>query len=198
MKAEVKNTEISDKFYNSSMDLIKENYLSGAACMLKEALELDGDNPQYLDALGLCMFARGDFEQAKVFWMRSIELDSVPARTEQYLKSMDSEDFIKYIQAFNFSIEAVDEGKYVKALLRIIPLLKLTPNVEGYNLAGLLFYKLGMRKSASRLWKEALDIDLSDKKAAYYIINCREGFLPYAFEKILWEVLAVVGRLKLL
>lgn len=198
MMADGKNAEILAALYNNAIDLINERDLSGAVEMLNQALELGGDNPQYSELLGLCLYARGSFEQARACWMRNAGLNSVSSNSGQYLKSMDSEEFSKYVQTFNSCIEEVEKSNYFKALLQLLPSLKFVPNVEGFNLAGLLFYKLGMRKSALRLWKKSLGIDLSDKTAAYYIANCRNGFMPFAFEKILREVLLLVGRFKLL
>jgi len=183
-----KNQELSAMLYNRAIDLIKESDLSQGIEMLYRAVELSGENEQYLDVLGLCLFARGNFREARVCWEKS----------GQYQKNMDAEEFHQYIRSFNSCLEAVEKGKYAQALSKLLPALQLIPNVEGYNLAGLLFYQLGMKKSALRLWKKSLSIDLGDKKAAYYMAHCQEGWLFLTGEKILWGVLSIAGKLKLL
>ena len=193
-----RNAEILAVLYNSAIVSIEGGDISGAAEKLQQALELGGNNPLYLEALGLCLYTRGSFRHAKACWTKSAALEGASASATRYLKHMASEEFISCIKAFNDCIEAIEKGKYLKALSRLMPSLESIPSVEGYNLAGLLFYKLGMRKSALRLWKKALCIDLSDKSAAYYISNCKEGLMPLILEKILWEVLGIAEKLKLL
>lgn len=198
MTSDEKNKELLTMVYNRAIELIGERDLSGAVEMLNQAWELGGDNPQYLEVLGLCFYARGSFEQAGACWRRSVELDHTLSNSERYLKYMDSAEFAKYIKLFNSCIEAVEKGKHAKALWQLMPALELMPNVEGFNLAGLLFYQLRMKNSALKLWKKALNIDLADKTAVYYIAHSGEGLIPLAFEKILWGVLALAGKLKLL
>jgi len=198
MNADVKNKVICTSLYNAAISLIESRNLSGAVVVLNQALELAGDNPQYLNMLGLCLYARGSFKQARECFVKSREIDSTSINARRYIKSMDLKEFGIYVETFNSCVEAVKKNKPVKALFKLLPALESVPNAQGFNLAGLLYYKLGMRKNAARYWMKSFKIDLSDKTAAYYLSNCKEGFLPITFEKILWGVFCLAGKLKLL
>jgi len=186
MDADMKNKVTCTSLYNTAISLIEDRNLSGAIVVLNQALELAGDTPQYLNMLGLCLYARGSFKQARECFVKSREIDNTSINVRRYIKSMDLKDFGIYVEPFNSCIEAVKKNKPVKALFKLLPALESVPNVEGFNLAGLLYYKLGMRKNAARCWMKSLKIDQSDKTAAYYLSNCKEGFLPITFEKIIW------------
>lgn len=197
-------------FYNRAIELIGAGNLSRGVEILYQTWELAAANQKYLDVLnavdeqnvpdaqdvidvlGLCLFAQGKFIQAKVCWEHSEKNHS-----ERYQKYFAAPEFVQYVEAYNECLQAVEKGKHLKGLLKLMPALESLPNVEGYNLAGLLFYQLGMKKSAMAFWRKSLNIDLSDGNAAYYLAYSGEGWLPLTVEKILWEVYQIAAKLKL-
>lgn len=146
------------------------------------------DSSDISDVLGLCLFAQGKFSQSIEFLNKS----------EKHQKIINSPDFLKYIAAYNECLRMVEKGNYIKGLLMITRALKSVPNGAGFNLAGLLFYHLGLKKSALGCWRKSLQIDLGDGNGAYFIAHSNEGYLPIALEKIFWGGFCIAGKLKLL
>ena len=75
-------TEDSNKLYVAGVALAKEGKLDQAITTFENALESDGHNRLLLNATGAAYSLRGNFEQAKGYFLKCLEEDSefVPAR----------------------------------------------------------------------------------------------------------------------
>mgnify|MGYP005849480339 CR=1 FL=1 len=166
-------------YYDCALSLAASGHLSRAEELLTQAALLEANNPLHHNALGLCRFALGRFEAARSSWLLGAGLTQGNDAAAFYLRTMDEAPFRAYIRRYNSSLEAL-------------------PNAEGYNLAGLLFYRLGMRKNARAFWWKTLELDKTNKDALRYLAHAGVGWIPYPLERALWGVLLLAGRLKLL
>lgn len=184
--------------YNNAIGLVEEGNISGAADCLLEALSLEGPNGLYMNVLGLCMYARGEFSEAKAYWSAAAANKDIGETAAGYVKELFSDNFRKYAAAFNSCLDCISRGQPANAAAVLFPVLEKVPNVAGYNVAGLLACRLGFRNTALKFWKKALDIDLSDKAAIHYVLEYRKSIIPLFIENILLVVLKIVKRSKLL
>lgn len=184
--------------YNNAIDLIAENHLFEAIELLMQALEMEDENELYLNTMGLCMYIRGSFEEAKSCWLKSVSIASNSSNAQTYLENMDNSILTQYISGFNTCVGNIENCRLISALTNLLPVLEKVPNVHGFNLAGLLSYSIGLKKTALRFWKKSLSLDLTDKTAVSYINSCRLGFIPFIIEKTISEVFLLAGKLKLL
>lgn len=184
--------------YNQAVLLIEKRYLSQAGELLQLAVEFDSKNTSIWNLLGLCRYLEGRFETARNSWLSGVFLEGEGGKAAEYLKAMETGPFREYLPRFNRCIGYINENKFVKALLELLPVLETVPNVIGFNLAGLLFYKIGLRRNAFVMWQKALQLDLTNKSAIHYLAAGREGRWPFFLERAAWEVLLRVGRRKFL
>ncbi len=183
--------------FNNALQCLNSRDIEGAELFLEQALLIDGDNALYLKIKGLCKYIKGQFVEAKMCWMKVLSLDEEDIDTKRYLSEFDSEDFKFYLENYNKCIGLM-RGNPVKAIGILKSSIEQVPNVKGYELIGLLYYRLGLRKSALIFWKKALNMDISNKTVQRYISVCKKCVFPLIVEKAIVEVLLVVGKLKLL
>lgn len=185
-------------YYDCALSLAASGHLSRAEELLTQAALLEANNPLHHNALGLCRFALGRFEAARSSWLLGAGLTQGNDAAAFYLRTMDEAPFRAYIRRYNSCLERAKRGRFLSALVAILPALEALPNAEGYNLAGLLFYRLGMRKNARAFWWKTLELDKTNKDALRYLAHAGVGWIPYPLERALWGVLLLAGRLKLL
>jgi tetratricopeptide (TPR) repeat protein len=187
--------EIGKTFYNTAVELIAAHNLSAATQWLRQAVELDSDNPPLWELLGLCQFSLGEFAAAQQAWRHGVACGTADGPSAQYLADLATADFKTITARFNRCLEQAAQRKIFSALLQLWPALESVPNLAGWNLAGLLLYQLGLKKNAARLWKQVLKQDRSNARAAYYLAEGKFGLLPYCIEKVILEVLLRCGKI---
>lgn len=178
--------------FNKALTFCNKNDLSGCIKLLDNC---EGDVLIY-DLIGLCFYARGDFSQARMCWIKSIQLDENQVRAKEYLKDIDSKKFDIYIMIFNKGIDFIEKNKYISSIQYILAGNKIIPCVRGFNLTGLLLYRLGLKKNAIKLWKKSIEIDKGDIAASKYLENAEIGRLPFWVEKFILEMIKFAGKIK--
>jgi tetratricopeptide (TPR) repeat protein len=184
----------ADAVYNAALDLIANHDLTAAAQWLAQAVELY-DHHLLWELLGLCRFSLGEYACAQQSWYRSVACGGADGQAHRYLNALTTPDFVEFAARFNASLNQALRQKFLSALLNLWPTLETVTNLAGKNLAGLLLYRLGLKKSAARLWKEVLRLDRSNRRAAAYLADGKPGFIPYWIEIIIWEALWICGKI---
>ena len=189
-------TDMAMFLYNQAVSLIEKQYLSQAVELLQLAVEYDTTNAMAWNLLGLCLYLEGRLETARNSWLSGVSLEEGGEKAARYLKAMEANHFREYLLRFNRCIGYVNENRFIKALLELLPALETVPNVAGFNLAGLLFYKIGLRREAFVMWQKALQLDLTNKSAIHYLAAGREGRWPVFLERAAGGVLLRAGKYK--
>jgi tetratricopeptide (TPR) repeat protein len=184
----------ADAVYNAALDLIANHNLTAAAQWLAQAVELY-DHHLLWELFGLCQFSLGEYASAQQSWRRSVACGGADGQANRYLNALTMPDFVELTTRFNASLHQATHQKFLLALLNLWPILETATNLAGRNLAGLLLYRLGLKKSAARLWKEVLRLDRSNRQAAAYLAEGKPGFVPYWIERIIWEALWICGKI---
>lgn len=195
---DVDNAGMGMFLYNQAVLLIEKQYLSQAVELLQLVVEFEPKNAMAWNLLGLCLYLEGRFDAARNSWLSGAFWEKEGGKAAGYLKAVEADPFQEYLLRFNRCIDYINENRFVKALLELLPVLETIPNVTGFNLAGLLFYKIGLRKEAFVMWQKALQLDLTNKSAIHYLAVGREDCWPVFLERAAREVLLRVGKYKFL
>jgi len=180
--------------YDGALRMLDNGHLSQAEALLTQAASLDGWNPLYHEALGLCRYALGRFTAAKSSWLVGASMEQENGKAADYLWSMEDASFRAYLGRYNACVALITDGKHWRALAAILPAAASLPNVEVHNLAGLLCHQIHLRKSARRFWRQAHTCDLANSGALRYLAQAREGRIPFLVEKGILGVLSFVGK----
>src|SRR5580704_15466769 len=81
-KAPASHPAEAQRLYQAGVALAGQGQLDKAIATFRQALESDHENPVLLDATGAAFSLKGDFEQAKQYFLESLQSDSafLPAR----------------------------------------------------------------------------------------------------------------------
>jgi tetratricopeptide (TPR) repeat protein len=81
-KAPASRSADAQRLYQAGVALAEQGQVDKAIATFRKALESDRENPALLDATGAAFSLKGDFEQAKQYFLASLQFDSafVPAR----------------------------------------------------------------------------------------------------------------------
>ena len=164
-------TKLSSDYYNLGLTLASMNNLTFAINALRKASLLDSRNYQSLDALGLCLYKRGDFAEAKGLWLKSNSIYSGNiSLAEKYLSSYEQPSFNKMLDIFNLALKDASLGKYnnsIKALTdKNFPCFEYS---KFANLLGLCYISRGEANNARVAFRKALQIDSENRLTLNYL-----------------------------
>ncbi len=139
--------------YERGLKDIYEQRVSIGLIGLREATELDPDNPTFRNSLGVVLLNIGQVPEAQVEFRKAIELD--PQYAEAY---------------HNLGLALAQQGKAEEAIASYRKALSLplypSPEVAYYNMGNAYFY-LGKRKEAEEAYRAA--IQLAPRLAVAYL-----------------------------
>lgn len=165
--------KLSLEYYNLGVNFADIGNLTFAIRALRKASILDNANFQTLNVLGLCLYKRGDFPEAKKIWMESLRVYSGEKNpANKYLEAYKQSDFNKAIQIFNRALKDADSGNYNKSIKALTD--KSFPCFDYCkfsNLLGLCY--LGNRdlNNARIAFKKSLQIDSENTLTLNYLKN---------------------------
>lgn len=162
---------MSGIYYNKGLELFKNSNLTGAVEAFKRAIEFNVNNWAYYNAMGLCLYNLGKFNEAKKLWEESIKIhNSEENLAVSYLEAVEEQEFKnmleKYNEAYTFSL-----NKNYKEAINII----LNNNLRKYsiviieNFYGLCNYAIGNKNEAIKAWRKVLQIDSANEQALRYL-----------------------------
>ena len=186
--------ELSKIYLEEGLKNLQQNRLTTAQVKFQKVIAINNDNWEAMNLLGLCLYTSGDFQKAEGLWKKSIYLNSKDEnRSYQYLEELKKTEFIALCGLYNKVLQHAMEGD----LTKLEKLLKGEPFVDYniipfMNLKGLCMLKLGKRGEAVSLWKQSLLIDMENKQALNYIINCSgEKEEKMSFSSLLRKILKI-------
>ena len=169
-------SNLSNIYFEQGLENMQHSKLTTAMGNFQSAFYLSRDNWKALNLLGLCLYTTGNFEKAKLNFSKSIYINSDEQnRAYQYIDSLKESEFISICECYNNALLCAKDAKFKSAekLLKHENLINC--NIIAFiNLKGLCMFKLGKKVEAVSLWKQSLLINVENKDALNYIINCND------------------------
>ena len=170
----------ANSYYNRGLVRARERDLSGAAPLLKRALELDKTHMEARNLLGLVFYESGEVGDALVQWVISMGLQPENNPAIRYLddirrKSGRIRTYARQIQRYNAALELAKHGVHDTAIHQLSGVLSQHPN---YVRAGLLLSLLLMEAEdwtrAQHYLKQVQQTDVGNPQAARYLLEVQE------------------------
>lgn len=168
--------EISKKYYNDSLELVKDNKISVAVKKLEKALKYYCRNVDILNLMGLCKYKLCDFAEASFYWHKSLEYRSDNNRASYYLSILEGKEFEEILEIYNKGIAKYNEGNYKEAI-KIIKVINKKDEewIEPYIIIGLSYYNLKKYSDAKRYLEKGIKKDIGNNKYLSYILKCDDN-----------------------
>ena len=189
MNAAERCRKAANSYYNRGLVRARERDLSGAAPLLKRALELDKTHTDARNLLGLVFYELGEVGDALVQWVISMGLQPENNAAIRYLddirrKSGRMRTYTRQIQRYNAALELAKHGAHDTAIHQLSGVLSEHPN---YVRAGLLMSLLCMEAEdwtrAEHYLKQVQQTDVANPQAARYLLEVQEHLTRIAERK---------------
>lgn len=165
---------LSNSYYNEALEFARQRRLNKALFYLKKALFLNKNNIEARNLKGLILYETGEYGEAVLSWICSINLKKEDNKARDYLNRLELNsgtlDIKKqYNKDFNQALSYASQGYYDDAM----HLLKYITNndekyIRAHNLLTLLYIKNKQYDEAFEIIDKVLKIDVSNDKALGY------------------------------
>lgn len=165
---------LSNTYYNMGLEKAKVRNLSGAVQDLRHSLELNKNNIQARNLLGLICFEVGDVVSALTEWIISKNLEPEKNIADEYINAIQAnparlDTINQTIKKYNQSLLYCQQGSEDLAIIQLKKVLSLNPKlVKAHQLLALLYIKTEEYERAERELKRALAIDKTDNVSLHY------------------------------
>lgn len=168
----------SSLYYNNALEMIQDNDITNAIKELEKSIDLYSSDTDTLNLLGLCLYYKGNFNEALKYWSLSIKIEETANPAVRYISMMKSEDNHQLISLYNQAIEHAGNGNMINA----IEILKNTigPNyttIEPLIFIGLCYMDLEKYDEALDYFRKAEALDSGDERLRKYIMSCQKQIL---------------------
>lgn len=171
---------LSNTYYNMGLEKAKARNLSGAVKDLRYSLELNKNNIQARNLLGLICFEVGDVVSALTEWIISKNLEPDKNIADEYIHAIQAnparlDTINQTIKKYNQSLLYCQQGSEDLAIIQLKKVLSLNPKlVKAHQLLALLYIKTEEYDRAGRELRRALAIDKTDNVSLYYQAELEE------------------------
>lgn len=157
-------------YYNKALDLVKDNNISEAVEVIEKSFENITEDVEILNLMGLCQYVLCNFDQASLYWNKSLLTSNIDNRAKDYVEYLNSDKFKNFIDYYNLSISYIDKLKYENAVELLLQINKTNEDlIEPYGLIGNCYYSLGEHDLAEKYLNEALRRDIANPKYLKYL-----------------------------
>lgn len=170
---------ISNAFYNKGLERAKVRDLSGAMEMLKKSLEINKENTDARNLLGLVYFETGEVVAALSEWVISQNFKPEENEAEQFLKKVQSDTVAfdgmnQTIKKFNIALMNAKRQDDDLAILQLKRVISQNPKfVRALLLLALLYLKNCEYEKARRCLLRVQKIDVGNVTALRYLEEIR-------------------------
>ncbi|WP_227862344.1 MULTISPECIES: tetratricopeptide repeat protein [unclassified Clostridioides] len=135
------NKKDSCFLYNESINNINNNCISSGLKFLKEARDLNPDDVDILNLIGLVNLLKCNFDEAVESFYKSLICEKT-ALCEKYINMLTSEEFLIFFEKYNQLIRLINKGMYKEAIqgFKLIT-EQYCDLIEPYELLALLYDK---------------------------------------------------------
>lgn len=171
MKYDIMLERIANCYYNMGLERARLRDLSGAAELLKRALQFDKYQKDARNLLGLIFFECGEVADALVQWVISMNLLPEDNIADYYLDEVQRKPAILHIcsenvKRYNQALDYAQNNNEDLAMMQLNQVIEDSPNyVKAYILEALLYMKHENWVKAGRCLYRVLKIDRNNPKA---------------------------------
>ncbi len=176
---------ISNAFYNKGLERAKVRDLSGAIAMLKKSLEINKENTNARNLLGLVYFEMGEVVAALGEWVISQNFQPQDNDAEYFLKKVQSDTVAfdgmnQNIKKFNLALVNAKRQDDDLAILQLRRVISQNPKfVRALLLLALMYMKNCEYEKARRCLVRVQKIDVANTQALRYLeeirLNSQQG-----------------------
>ncbi len=167
--------KLSNRLYNEGLEMASVRNLTGAVEKLRKSLELNKENIEARNLLGLVYYELGESTNAICEWVISTNLKKEENDAERLLKLVQA-DAAEYqnvnaaVRKFNMALELAKNGNEDMAVITLKKVISFNPHyVKAHLLLALIYIKNCEYERAKKLLKHILKIDVGNVTARRYI-----------------------------
>lgn len=170
---------LSNSFYNKGLERAKVRDLSGAVTMLKKSLEINKENTDARNLLGLVYFEMGEVVAALSEWVISQNFQPQDNDADYFLKKMQSDTvafdgMTQTIRKFNIALANAKRQDDDLAILQLKRVISQNPKfVRALLLLALVYMKNCEYEKARRCLVRVQKIDVANVTALRYLEEIR-------------------------
>ncbi len=175
---------ISNAFYNRGLECAKVRDLSGAIDMLKKSLEINKENTDARNLLGLVYFEMGEVVAALSEWVISQNFQPQDNAAEYFLKKVQSDTVAfdgmnQTIKKFNIALTNAKRQDDDLAVLQLKRVISQNPKfIRAMLLLALIYLKNCEYEKARRCLVRVQKIDVANVTALRYLEEIRLNTQP--------------------
>ena len=161
--------------YNQGLMKAKVRDLSGAVMALRKSLELDKNNTNARNLLGLVYFEMGETVAALREWVVSKNLQEEDNIADEYIKMIQSnltklENTNQAIKKYNQALATAKQENCDLAIIQLKKVVSLNPKfIRAYQLLALLYIHTGEKDKAAKVLGKANAIDINNTTTLRYM-----------------------------
>lgn len=166
---------LSAKNYNLGLKMANKNHISTAINYLEKSIEINSNNIDALNLLGLCYSQIGIVSKASKYWILSCMINNKDNIALRYLNNVEKnltkrEQLNDSIKKYNQSLSYFRQGNFDISTIQLKKVIETNPNfLEAKNLLALVYIKDKKISQAQNLLGQVLEIDSSNEKALRYL-----------------------------
>jgi len=166
---------LSNRYYNEALEKSKVRDLSGAMFILKKSLEINKNNTNARNLLGLVFYEMGETVSALSEWVISKHLQEENNDADDYMEAVQSnptklDNLNQTIKKYNTALQSAKQGNDDLAIIQLKKVTSLNPHfVKALQLLALLYMKNGEPEKAVRYLMKANKIDVSNTTTLRYL-----------------------------
>ncbi len=167
--------KLSNRLYNEGLEMASVRNLTGAVEKLRKSLELNKENIDARNLLGLVYYELGESTNAICEWVISTNLKKEENDAERLLRLVQA-DATEYrnvntaVRKFNIALELAQNGSEDMAVITLKKVIAANPHfVKAHLLLALIYIKNCEYERAKKLLKHILKIDVGNVTARRYI-----------------------------
>ncbi len=165
----------SNLYYNTGLSRAKVRDLSGAITFLKYSLELNKENTEARNLLGLIYFEVGETVAALSEWVISKHFKSEDNEADRYIEAIQSnptllDNLNQAVKRYNRALQFANQGSDDLATIQLKRVVSLNPRfIKAYQLLALIYIKNKDYERAKRYLYKANKIDVSNTTTLRYL-----------------------------
>jgi tetratricopeptide (TPR) repeat protein len=156
--------------WQSALDYIQEQNLSGALEILLEMVGYDPDNIALINLLSDCYYYLGEFDRAKACWDEILRLNPANQEAKSKLGRYRTPSFQSWLKRYKQALYNIEQKNYELALRILRDLMEENDGfVSVYQFLGLCYMAQSEFEQARLVWQKGLSRDRGNATLVHYL-----------------------------
>lgn len=162
----MKNSEeVLNEIYIKALDLVLNRKLKAGEELLEGLYNNGNINIDILNILGIIKYLYCNFEKAKDFWSKSLEISNENNKAIEFLRDINENDFSLINKEYIRSLELIENKNYLKAIEILEEISrKRIELIEVKEILALLYMIIGEKTKGFEYISSVLKHDISNNK----------------------------------